>query len=180
MHTKNLYENGPNPFFWGFFNLMGTRMVQIHRTTNGFRTRCNYYYIWPMTLLELKYIMTSARNAAAIAKGMVELRSIVFYSREERVRWRQGPRCLRCSKLRRIGGLGALMMTPRRSSGCGACIPELTTRRHRGRSRHRGRLLCLLGSRAKASTLRGRHIRFAGGTACRVSFRGLLSLLATQ
>ena len=26
------------------------------------------------------------------------------------------------------------MMTPRRSSGCGACIPELTTRRHRGRS----------------------------------------------
>ena len=29
MHTKNLYENGPNPFFSGFFNLMGTRMVQI-------------------------------------------------------------------------------------------------------------------------------------------------------
>ena len=26
------------------------------------------------------------------------------------------------------------MMTPRRSSGYGACIPELTTRRHRGRS----------------------------------------------
>ena len=89
-----------------------------------------------MTLLvELKYIMTSARNTAAIAKGMVELRSIAFYSREERGRWRQGPRCLRCSKLRRIGGLGGLMMTPRRSSGCGACIPELTTRnRHRGRS----------------------------------------------
>ena len=65
---------------------------------------------------------------------MVELRSIAFYSREERGRWRQGPRCLRCSKLRRIGGLVGLMMTPRRSSGCGACIPELTTRRHRGRS----------------------------------------------
>ena len=29
MHTKNLYENGPNPFFSGFFNLMGKRMVQI-------------------------------------------------------------------------------------------------------------------------------------------------------
>ena len=26
------------------------------------------------------------------------------------------------------------MMTPRRSSGCGACFPELATRRHRGRS----------------------------------------------
>ena len=26
MGTKNLYENGPNPFFF-FFNLMGTRMV---------------------------------------------------------------------------------------------------------------------------------------------------------
>ena len=31
-----------------------------------------------MTLLELKYTMTSARNAAAIAKGIIELRSIVF------------------------------------------------------------------------------------------------------
>ena len=30
------------------------------------------------------------------------------------------------------------MMNPRRSSGCGACIPELTTRRHRGR------LLCFV------------------------------------
>ena len=88
-----------------------------------------------MKLLELKYIMTSARNVAAIAKGsMVELKSIVFYSREEIGRWRQGPRCLRCLTLRRIGGLGGLMMTPRRSSGCGACIPELTTRRHHGRS----------------------------------------------
>ena len=87
-----------------------------------------------MTLLELKYITTSARNAAAIAKGMVELRSIVFYSIEERARWRQGPRGLRCLKLRMVGSLGGLMMTPRRSSGCGACIPELTTRRHGGQS----------------------------------------------
>ena len=85
-------------------------------------------------LVELKYIITSARNAAAIAKGMVELRSIVFDSREERARWRQGPRCLSCLKLRMVGGLGGLMMSPRRSSGCSACIPELTTRRHRGRS----------------------------------------------
>ena len=152
MGTKNLYENGPNPFFSGFFILMGTRMVQIriakdvgafrNKTINGFgaqirlyqryktatrfRTRCNYYSIWPITLLELKYIITSCRNAATIAKGMIELRSIVFYSREERGRWRQGPRCLRCSKFRRIGGSGGLM-APRRSSGCGACISELTT-----------------------------------------------------
>ena len=81
--------------------------------------------------------------------------------------------CLRCLKLRRIDGLGGLIMAPRRSSGCGACIPELTTRRHRGR------LLCL-GSRAKASTLRGRHRRFAGDSIFHTSFRGLLSLLATQ
>ena len=125
-----------------------------------------------MTLLELKYIITSARNAAAIAKGMVELRSIVFYSREARERWRQGPRDLRCSKLR-IGGLEGLTMAPRRSSRCGACIPELTT------PRHRRRLLCL-DSRAKESTLRGRHRRFAGGFVLHTSFRGLLSLLATQ
>ena len=199
MGTKNLYENGPNPFLFVFFNLMGTgRMVQIriaksvcafrnkttngfgaqirlhqrYKTTNGFRTQRNYYYIWPITLLELKYIIiTSARNAAAIAKGMVELRSIVFYSREERARWRQAPRCLRCSKLRMAGGLGGLMMTPRRSSGSGACIPELTTRRHRGP------LLCL---DTKTSTLEGRHRRFTGGSAFHISFRGLLSLLATQ
>ena len=104
---------------------------------------------------------------------MVELSSIVFYSREERRRWRQGSRCLRCSKLRRIGGLGSLMVTPRRSSEYGACIPELTTRRHRRR------LLCL-GSRAKASTLQERHRRFAGVSAFHMSFRGLLSLLAKQ
>ena len=72
-----------------------------------------------------------------------------------------------------IGGLGGLMMTPRRPSGCGACIPELTTRRHRGR------LLCL-GSRAKASTLQGWHRCFTGGSAFHMYFRGLLSLLATQ
>ena len=41
-----------------------------------------------MKLLELKYIMTSARNVAAIAKGMVELKPIVFYSRKERRQWR--------------------------------------------------------------------------------------------
>ena len=66
---------------------------QRYKTAHGFCTRRNYYYIWPIILLELKYIITSARNAAAIAKGMVELRSIVFDSREERARWRQGPRC---------------------------------------------------------------------------------------
>ena len=150
------------------------RLHQQYKTANGFRTQRNYYYIWPITLLELKYIITSARNAAAIAKGMVELRSIYFYSREERGRWRQGPRSLRCSKLRRIGGLGGLMVTPRRSRGCGACIPELTTR-----TRHRGRLLCL-GSRAKASTLQKRDRRFAGGSAFHMSFRGLLFLLAPR
>ena len=29
MGTKNLYENGPDPFFLFFFDLMGTRMVQV-------------------------------------------------------------------------------------------------------------------------------------------------------
>ena len=43
----------------------------------------------------------------------------------------------------------------------------------------RGRLLCL-GTRAKSSTLRGRHTRFAGGSVFHTPFRGLLSLLATQ
>ena len=124
------------------------RLLQRYKTANGFRARRNYHYIWPITLPELTYIITSARNAAAIPKGMVELRSIVFYSREERARWRQGPRCLRCLKLRTVGGLEGLTMTPRRSSGCGAGIPELTTRRHRGP------FLCL-DSRAKASTLKG-------------------------
>ena len=142
------------------------RLHQRYKTANGFRTRRNYYYIWPIILLELKYIITSARIAAAIAKAMVELRSIVFDSSEERARCRQGPRCLRCLKLRMVGGLGGLMMTPRRSSGCGACIPELTTRRHRGP-------VLFLGSRAKASTLEGRqHRRFTVGSAFHMSFAG--------
>ena len=40
-----------------------------------------------MKLLELKYIMTSARNVADVAKGMVELKSIpgsVLLKRRER------------------------------------------------------------------------------------------------
>ena len=111
------------------------RLHQRYKTANGFRTRRNYYYIWPIILLELKYIITSARNAAAIAmQGYGRIEVHVFFSREERARWRQGPRCLSCLKLRMVGGLGCLMTTPRRSSGCGACIPELTIRRHRGRS----------------------------------------------
>ena len=32
MGTKNLYENGPDPFFFVFFDLMGTRLVQIRIT----------------------------------------------------------------------------------------------------------------------------------------------------
>ena len=161
MGTKNLYENGPNPFFlffsilwereWSrfvqpnpferFVTRLQTDLVPRFVCTSDTKLQTDFargatitwYYIWPITLLELKYIITSARNAEAIAKGMVELRSIVFYSREERARWRQGPRCLRCLKLRMVDGLGGLMMTLRRSSGCSACIPELTTPRHRGR-----------------------------------------------
>ena len=34
---------------------------QRYKTANGFRTRRNYYYIWTITLLELKYIITSGR-----------------------------------------------------------------------------------------------------------------------
>ena len=60
-----------------------------------------------MTLLELKYIITSARDAAAAAKGMVELRSIVFYSREERRRWRQGLRVLEMLEDKEDGWFGA-------------------------------------------------------------------------
>ena len=122
------------------------RLHQRYKTANGFRTRRNYHCIWPIMLLKFKYIITFARNAAAIAKDIVGLNSIVLYSRKERGRWRQGPRCSRCSKLRKICGLGGLMITRRRLSGCGTYIAELTTRRHRGR------LLCL-GSRTKASTL---------------------------
>ena len=48
------------------------RLHQRYKTANGFRTRRNYYYIWPITLLEPNYIITSARNVAAIAKGMVD------------------------------------------------------------------------------------------------------------
>ena len=58
-----------------------------------------------MKLLELKYIMTSARNVAAIAKGMVELKSIVFYSREERGRGSAVLEMLEVKEDRRFGRL---------------------------------------------------------------------------
>ena len=43
-------------------------------------------------------------------------------------------------------------------------------------------IVMLSGSRAEASTLQGRHRRFTGGSAFHIcmSFRGLISLLATQ
>ena len=63
-----------------------------------------------------------------------------------------------------IAGLRGLRMTPPRSRGCGACIPEFTTRGHRGR--------LSLGSRAKAFTLQGRHRRVVGDSAFHTSFRG--------
>ena len=94
-----------NPVYWDRTHVPTCQKVR--RLPLSYRDD-NFYYIWPMTLLELKYVITPARNAAAIANGMVELRSIVFYSREEREQRRQGPRGLRCSKLRRIGGLGRL------------------------------------------------------------------------
>ena len=31
------------------------RLHQRYKTANAFRTRSNYYYMWPKTLLELKY-----------------------------------------------------------------------------------------------------------------------------
>ena len=97
--------------YYVFFpNLMGTRLVQIgikksvwafrnkitngfggqirlhqrYKTANGFRTRRNYYYIWPITLLELKYIIASAMNAAATAKGMVLTWGRQFFTQKQR------------------------------------------------------------------------------------------------
>ena len=84
----------------------------------------------------------------------------MLYSREERERWRQGPRCLRCSKLRRIGGLRCLTMAPRRSSGCGAPRVDYT--------------------QGPWTAVIRRHRRFAGSSVFHTSFRVLLSLLATQ
>ena len=43
-------------------------------------------HYWPITLLELKFIITSARNAAAIAKVMVESRSIGSFLLKRRER----------------------------------------------------------------------------------------------
>ena len=59
-----------------------------------------------------------------------------------------------------------------RLTGCGACIPELTTRRILGR-------LCL-GSRAQASTLTGRHRFSVVDSAFRRFFVELLSLRTQQ
>ena len=63
--------------------------------------------------------------------GRIEVHSFLLKRRERTLAARSA--VLEMLELRRIGGLGGLMMTPRRSSGWGACIPELTSRR-RGRS----------------------------------------------
>ena len=157
MGTKNLCENGPSPFFLGFFQSYGNgndpdsyreirlseitnifvaqiRLHQQYKTANRFRTRRNHYYIWPITLLELKYLCQEC-DGYRQGYGQIEVHSFLLKRRERALAARSS--CLICSKLRRIGGLGGLRMTPRRSSDCGACIPESTTHRHCGR------LICL-------------------------------------
>ena len=56
------------------------RLHQRYKTANGFRMRCDYYYIWPMTLLELKYMITSARNGCGGYRqgyGRIEVHSFL-------------------------------------------------------------------------------------------------------
>ena len=73
------------------------------------------------------------------------------------------------------------MMTPRRSSEYGACIPKLTTRRHRGRSQARWTVVMLRQlSQSIHKSLHGRRRRFVGGSVFHTSLRGPLSLLALQ
>ena len=107
-------------------------MHQRYKTANGFRTRRNYHYIWPITLLELRYIIISARNAAAIAKGMVkiEVHSFLLKGRESTLAARS--EVLEMLEVKGGTWFGRLDDDSRRSSGRGACILELTTCRHRG------------------------------------------------
>ena len=58
-----------------------------------------------MKLLELKYIMTSARNVAAVAKGMVELKFVQLTS--SRVRLGQSFKTVGCGCTSCWGDLGA-------------------------------------------------------------------------
>ena len=104
---------------------------------------------------------------------MVELRSVVFSSKRRERTLAAKSEVLEMLEVKEDRWFGRLDDDSPKVKWMRACIPELTTRRHRGN------LLCL-GSRAKASILHGRHRRFAGGSAFRMSFRGLLALLATQ
>ena len=174
LHERNTYlcENGPNLFLFLFFQSYGNEngpdsyshihlsvrnnitngfgaQICLHqrKTVNGFHTRRNCYYIWPITLLELKHSGVHnhlCQNTAAIAKGMVEMRSIAFYSREERGRWRQRPEVLEMLKVKedRCFFLRLDDDSPK-AKWMRHCIPELTTRRHRGRS-HAPRTVAML------------------------------------
>ena len=96
MGTKNLYENGPNPFLLLFFSILWEREWSRFVQPNPFErlvtrlqtdlvtrfvctsdTKLQTDFTRGATLL-LHLADSTARNAAAIAKGMVELRSIVF------------------------------------------------------------------------------------------------------
>ena len=66
------------------------------------------------------------------------------------------------------------MMAPRRSKWMRRVCPRVDY------TQAPWTVVICLGSRAKASTLLGRHTRFVGGSVFHTSFRGLLSLLAIQ
>ena len=190
MGTKNLNENGPNPLLLLLLNLIRTRFVQIrlkksarafrNKIANGFgRQICLHQRYktanWISHAAQL--LLNLANNAARTqihnnlcqerggyrqGYGRLEVGSSLKRRERTLAVWSE---VLEILGDKRINGLRGLRRIPPKSSGCGACIPELTTRRH-------GRRLCL-GSQPKTTTLQGRYRRFVGDAAFHTtSFRG--------
>ena len=72
-----------------------------------------------------------------LPSGRIEVDSSLLKKRERILAARSEVLEMLVDKIRRTGGLGDLRINPPRPSGCGACIPEMTTHRLCGR-------LCLL------------------------------------
>ena len=110
-----------------------------------------------MTLLEVKYIMTCQEcGGYRHGYGRIEVHSFLLKRRERTLAAKSA--VLEMLEVKEDRRFGRLDDDSAKVKWMWRVYPRVDYT-YRGRSRHRGRLLCLLGSRAKASTLRGRHIR---------------------
>ena len=201
MGTKNLYEKGPNPVFFGFFQSSGNEngpdsYIQI-RLSVSYQ---DYKRIWcPDSFAPaiqnckrisnaVQLLLHLANNSARTqihsylcqecggyrqGYGEIEVHSFLVMRKERTLEARSD--VLQMLEVKKDRWVGRLDDGSPKVKWMRRVYPRVDYTQALWTA-----VMLSLGGRTKAPTLRGRHRRFAGGSVFHTSSRGLLSLLATQ